>query len=262
MAVSLAERWPADASALAKVHVFRKEYDLAFAACEKGVEAGSPRESLRCAMSSAFARRDDAGFVRKVLELGLKAQSKDPKDYNIPILLASIYHFQDRYNEEMNSYRKALELYPTNVQFLNNMAWMLSEGLNQPEEGMKYIQEAIRREGEFPQHLDTRGVIEERLGNLDRAIADLERSVQAEPAPSTYFHLARAYMKANKPAESRRCRDLAYRAKFDPATLDPTDRTDLESIMGTTRPATTSASKRPARPIPVTASSAGHDPAG
>ena len=233
LAKEIATRWPADAWNLARVHVFRKEYDQAFTACEVALGAGSPREALRHATAAAANHQGDRGFVRKVAELGAKARSKDPKDYNIPVFLATINHIQGRYKEEMSCYRDALELYPSNVQFLNNMAWTLCEGLHSPEEAMKYIEEAIRREGEFPQHLDTRGVIEERLGLLDRAIADLEKSVKGDPSAATYFHLARAYWRANDMAASRRCRDLAIKAKFNPAELDPTDRGDLEKVMGT-----------------------------
>jgi tetratricopeptide (TPR) repeat protein len=233
VAKEVADRWPAGSWALASVHLLRKEYDQALAAAEKGVEAGSPRESLRYAVGAALKRQDDSAFLHKVTELAIRARKKDPSDYNIRVFLASLYHLQNRYEEELACYREALELYPSNVKFLNNMAWTLSEGLHKPAEALKFIQEAIQREGEHPQHLDTRGVIEERLGQYDLAIADLEKSAKADPLAATYFHLARLYWKAKNPAESRRYRELAIKAKFDPTTLDPTDRTDLEMVMGT-----------------------------
>jgi tetratricopeptide (TPR) repeat protein len=250
VAKDIADRWPADSWALARVYFVRKEPDLALAACEKALAAGSAGESVRFATAAAIVRRDDPVFLNKVLDLGARAQAKAPKDYTIPVLLATIYHIQERYEDELSCYRRALELYPTNVQFLNNMAWTLSEGLDRPAEALPYAEDAIRREGELAQHLDTRGVIEERLGRFDRAIVDLEKAValmvgdlqktpdgdpnkdsRRETVAATYFHLARAYWKAKKPAESQRCRSLALGAKFDPAKLDPTDRADLKSVM-------------------------------
>ncbi len=187
LAKEIAARWPAETWGIARVHILRKEYDQAFAASEKALEAGSPREALRYATAAALKHQEDKEFLRKVGELGAKARARDPKDFNIPVLLATINHLQGRYEDELACYREALELYPSNVQFLNNMAWTLCEGLHRPDEAMKYIEEAIRREGEFPQHLDTRGVIEERLGQLDRAIADLEKSAQGRTARRDLF---------------------------------------------------------------------------
>jgi len=231
MAKTLSSRWPADAWTLASVHVARKEYNEALVASEQAIEAGSAREGFRYALGAAMFRRNDPEFIRKTRELGEKARAKTPRDFNIPILLATVYHFEDRFEDELACYRAALELYPNNVQFLNNMAWTLSEGLNRPQEAIKYIQEAIRREGEHPQHLDTRGVIEERLGQYDQAIADLEKSIEGNPSGETYYHLARVYLKAGKKAESRTSRDLAIKAKFDPSTIDQTDRRDLKPVM-------------------------------
>ena len=67
---------------------------------------------------------------------------------------------------------------------------------------------------------------------MPEAVAELEQAVKLEPLATTYFHLARTYLLANNLEESRRCRDLAIKAKFDPQSLDPTDRADLDKVMG------------------------------
>ena len=232
VAQDVARRWPTDAWLLARVHLLRKEFDKTLEACEVALAAGSAREAFRYASAAATSRPADPNLLRKVSDLGTRARLKDPKDFNIPVFMATIRHLEGRYDQELACYRDALDLFPSNAGFLNNMAWTLCEGLHQPEEAMKYVEEAIRREGEYPQHLDTRGVIEERLGQLEKAIADLERSAKADPLAATYFHLARVYWRANDQAASRRNRDLALKANFDPAKLDPTDRGDLEAVMG------------------------------
>jgi tetratricopeptide (TPR) repeat protein len=232
----LAARWPRDAWMLARVQVARKEYDDALASCRIALDAGSAREALRHATSSAIARRDDPAFVKQVEALGETARTRSPGDPGIQVFLATVRHIQGRYEDELACYRRALELNPNTFEFLNNMAWTLCEGLNQPQEALKRIDEAISRAGEAAQFLDTRGVILGRLGKLDQAIVDLEKSVKAMPVATTYFHLARAYLKAKKPEESRRCRDLARKGKFDPKELDPTDRADLAEVMGKDSP--------------------------
>ena len=231
VAKAVALRWPADAWGLAWIQVSMKDYEGGLASCEIALEAGSPREAMRIATNAAAVHRDDPAFVEKIAKLGETACTKQPGDPNIRVYLGTVRHFQRRYEEELACYRKALELSPTNVQFLNNMAWTLSEGLNRPDEAMTTIQEAISREGDLPQYLDTRGVIEERLGHPQRAVVDLEKSAKADPSANTYFHLARAYLKAKNPEASRRYRDLALKAKFDAESLDPTDRADLGAVM-------------------------------
>ena len=94
-----------------------------------------------------------------------------------------------------------LSLNPENYLFRNNMAWTLSEDLNRPEEGLKQANEAYLRIGWRPDLLDTRGVIEIRLGRLDDAIKDLEEAATALPAGSVYFHLARTFQKKGRMAE-------------------------------------------------------------
>ncbi len=231
VAKQAAARSPRLAWLLARVQSSLQDYDGALNSCRVALEAGSSREVVRYATGAAIARRSDPKFLKEVEHIGVEARAKAPKDLNILIFLATVYHLQDRYEEEVALYREVLGLNPPNVQFLNNMAWTLCEGLHQFDEAMARIEEAIRREGVNAEYLDTRGVIRDRLGMKDQAIADLELSVKIIPSPTTYFHLARAYLKAGRPDQSRRCRDLAIQAKFDASTLDPTDRADMEAVM-------------------------------
>ena len=159
------------------------------------------------------------------------ARSKAPKAFDVLILQAMIRHLQDRYEEEIALYREVQALNPPSVTYLNNMAWSLSEALNKPQEALTCIDLAIKRLSRAPQFLDTRGVILARLGRFEEAIADLELSVKVDPSPVTYFHLARAYFKAGKAEDFRRCRELARQKKFNRSTLDPTDRADLDEVM-------------------------------
>ena len=114
-----------------------------------------------------------------------------------------------------------LDRKPSNFLFLNNMAWTLSEDLNQPEEGLKRVDEALERVGRQPHLLDTRGVILTRLGQLDEAVKDLEAAAAALPAGPVDFHLARAYQK--KGQARRRPRPATAPAR--PASAPSSSRT-------------------------------------
>jgi tetratricopeptide (TPR) repeat protein len=232
LARRMAARWPRQAGNLARVQLVRKEYDDVLVSCQNALDNGSAREAVQYATAAALARRDDKAFLKKVEEISSQGRNKSPNDHTILIFLATLRHVQARFEEELSFYRMALDKNPTNRQFLNNMAWTLCEGLNNPEEAFKQIEDLIKREGPAAQFLDTRGVIQIRRKNYGKAIEDLEKSAQLAPDPLTYFHLARAYFRAGKLADSRRCRDKALEKGFDSVGLDPTDRTDLDEVMG------------------------------
>jgi tetratricopeptide (TPR) repeat protein len=144
---------------------------------------------------------------------------------------AFLRHLQHRPEHELQLYDTMLSLHPKNYMFLNNMAWTLSEDLHRPEEGLKQANEALARLGWQPHLLDTRGVIETRLGRLDDAIKDLEEAASALPTASVYFHLARAFQKKGRMAEFRASRDRARQAGICPEQLEESEKADWNLIM-------------------------------
>ena len=231
VARKIASRWPKEAFLVGRVQLARKDFSGALDSAGQAIEAGSVREAMRIVTGVAIARRTDAALMKTVDVLCTQSLAKAPNLADVLVFAGTIRHLQGRYDEEMPLYRKALENNPSNVNFLNNMAWTLSEGLNQTEEALVRVNEMMRREGPTAASLDTRGVIYTRRGKYELAIVDLEKSVEADPQATTYFHLARAYSRVGKLDQQRRCRNLAIAQKFDPTLLDPTDRTDLDQIM-------------------------------
>jgi hypothetical protein len=56
--------------------------------------------------------------------------------------------------------------------------------------------------------------------------------VQAEPTAIHYYHLAQAYRKMGREAESRKALEDAKRAGLTPAALDPTERAEYADMLG------------------------------
>ena len=231
LAERIAAKWPKDSYVLARAQFLTTKAGDAIRSCRRALEAGEVRESLRIATQIAIEKRNDSAVLEAVDELGTAALAKAPKDPEVANFVATIRHLQGRYEEEIAMYRVVLENNPSSYLFLNNMAWTLSEGVQRYDEALQRIDDAIRREGQAPQFLDTRGVILERLGKPDRAIADFEQSVKGYPMATTFFHLARAYRQTKKMDDYRRARDMAKKLKLDPETLDPTDKADLTEVM-------------------------------
>ena len=58
---------------------------------------------------------------------------------------AYLRHYQQRFEDEVRLYHEALANNPTDFSFLNNMAWSLCEGLNDPKTALERINEAFRQ---------------------------------------------------------------------------------------------------------------------
>jgi cellulose synthase operon protein C len=209
--------------------------------------AAGPHANAAAARADAFAAcqvavnivtsgDQDPDSLRKVeAVLDAARPHVPPEATELLIMRAMIRRFEGRYDDEVRLYREVLALQPGNLMVLNNLAWALSEGMNQPSEALEHVDEMIRRIGRTsPDSLDTRGVILTRLGRLDEAIKDLEDAVRARTAsPSRVFyaHLARAYHKAGQDELFRKYRDLALRDGFSPKEFDPSERTEIEALL-------------------------------
>jgi tetratricopeptide (TPR) repeat protein len=183
------------------------------------------------AMAAAARNESDAPLLARAEQVVDAVARRDPKNYALDIYSAYLRHLQGRYEEEVKFYREALALRPGDPEATNNLAWILSEGLNRPGEALPLIDSLIARVGRKPDVLDTRGVILARLNRLDEAIADLEEAVRAAPSAVGHFHLALACRKAGRDAEFRRSRELARRAGLSPPQADRTDRPEVASMM-------------------------------
>ncbi len=227
----VAARRPRDAWMLARHLASRGRMADALAACRVAIEAGNPRESLGILLTLAASRRLDPAQLALAGNLADEALAGAPKDLGLIGLVAPIRHFQGRFEEEIALYRLGLELDPGNATRLNDLAWVLSENLNRPDEGLGRIDDAIRRAGPSPQFSDTRGVILGRLGRSEEAIQELDRAVKGRPSAVYYYHLARAAFKGGRPDLHALNRDLARKAGLDPSKLDDGERADYAAVM-------------------------------
>ena len=82
---------------------------------------------------------------------------------------------------------------------LNNLAWMIAikqEGKG--AEALQMLDRAIDVAGPPRPLLDTRAVIHMKMGRSDLAISDLEAAIADNPIAPMYFHLAQAFLMANR----------------------------------------------------------------
>ena len=125
------------------------------------------------------------------------------------------------YDEALASTRKAVEIDPSQFTAWNNMAWILAVQKRDLGQARLYAQNALRLSPDHPMLLDTAAWVEYQLGDADRAIELLERSVKTFEAANVpvsavvRYHLGMAYKlrldKAAADADRKRARDEAVK---------------------------------------------------
>ena len=81
---------------------------------------------------------------------------------------------------------------------LNNLAYMVVECENDPEKALGYSTRAIRNNRNIASYLDTHGYILFKLGDLNEAFRNLNRSVILQPSPSNLLNLAEVLVAQGK----------------------------------------------------------------
>ena len=203
-------------------------------------KAGAAGDAVRSSLALATASPTPAAWLDQTDRLLTSAIQADPNSSELLQSQAYLRHLQGNFPEEIRLYQAIMNKNPSNYLFMNNMAWTLSEEMGKPQEGLDRINEALTRVGLQAHLLDTRGVIQLRLGKLDEAIKDLETASASLPTPPVFFHMARAYQKAGKTAEFEKYRDLARKAALKPEHLQSSERDEALKLIGFDKPATMS----------------------
>lgn len=238
----IAQQWPADlwleAAALTRREGKAEEgmglFLEAVSKADEGDLSSLLRNALGVATSSGQADPKLLTEAEKVVQTALERQPDSPM---LLIRAGYLRHFQERYADEVDLYRRALEQAPENPDFLNNLAWALCEGLGRPKEALPYINQAFQVAAKGrppvvpPQFFDTRGVIRTRLGDFKGAIDDLEVAARARPSGTVLAHLARAYHKAGRKDKFQDAAQKARDAKLTPEALEPNEREDLVPLI-------------------------------
>jgi len=108
-------------------------------------------------------------------------------------------------------YRKALALDSGNALALNNLAYLLANN-QQPDEGLKYAQQAKQLAPDSAAVDDTLGWIYYQKGMYSLAVTQLRSAVSKGPTARRQYHLAMACLKAGDESQGRQALEAALRA--------------------------------------------------
>ena len=138
------------------------------------------------------------------------ALDRHPQSIQALMLLSMMMQDAGRNEESVRLNRKILEMDPNNVIAMNNLAWVLCEEENRPDqykEALALAGQGLKIVADYVDLLDTRGYAHYRLGDFDKAVADFKRCITLYPASSPsattpQFHLAVTYAAMKRKTEA------------------------------------------------------------
>jgi predicted Zn-dependent protease len=118
----------------------------------------------------------------------------NPRDVRALLLLGHVEMRANNRVEAIARYRSVLELDEANILALNNMAYLLA--MDNPDEALKYAQQAVELGSGDPAAEDTLGFVYYRKALYTMAIVHLKTAVSKGPTPARKYHLGVSYLKA------------------------------------------------------------------
>ena len=188
------------------------------------VANGNPEEARKAFEAAKTAGSGSVTADLALAELDMKAGKLDRARANLSAILAANHQnlparlllagLEDQAGNPaaaIEHYRKALEQNPRDVTTLNNLAYLLSEYTNRPDEALSYAQQAKQLAPELAAISDTLGWIYYRKGIYANAVQQLEAAVAKEATARRRYHLAMAYWKAGDHTRGRQTFEAAFK---------------------------------------------------
>jgi predicted Zn-dependent protease len=182
-----------------------------------------PEQVAAVALSLYDAPSAGESERRQVEALVAEAVRKRPDATLLASKMGAIWVRQGRFDEAETLFRRLLADHPDGTDALNNLAWLFAlRESGKAGEAVKLIDRAVAIAGETPSLADTRAVARIRLGQVDRAVAELLAIRKQSPqVPSFALHLAWAYHAKGQDHQARTELREAEKLGLKPRTLDP-----------------------------------------
>lgn len=130
----------------------------------------------------------------------LEKFAQDSKDPQIQLfayrLLSGRAYALKKFDASVTLFQKGLAVDPNDVEFNNNLAYVLAKDLGRPQDGLPYAEKAAAKAGDQPLILDTLGTVQLELKQYDKAAATLsgalDRATRDDQKVPVSLHLAKA----------------------------------------------------------------------
>jgi tetratricopeptide (TPR) repeat protein len=148
---------------------------------------------------------------KATLQALVKQQSKN---VTANLWLGNIAILKGDYPTAIQEYQQVLAIEPSNVSALNNLAYLLAEHSQKPDEALQYAQKARALAPTSGSVANTLGRVYYLKGLYTQAIPLLKSAVDIDGGAQNNFHLGFAYLKAGEAAKGRQT--LTAALKMDP----------------------------------------------
>jgi len=197
-------RWDDARAALA---VWQDKHPQDTALMPSAAKAFMETAATIAAQEGAGTKARSAAAQQAALAVLEETHARRPNDLAVKESLASVYQSTGNIDKAEQMYRKILADNGDQGVMINNLAWLLCEDRQKPQEALTLADRGRKLYPSMPELIDTRGVIYERLGRLDDARGEFEECVRTAPvsAPVSFsarLHLARVLSALNRKSEA------------------------------------------------------------
>jgi len=122
---------------------------------------------------------------------------------SLRVMLADIDSRRGAKDEAIRDYTKALQLEPSNIAAMNNLASFLACHTDKIDEAYFWAQKAAALAPDSPETSDTLGWVLYRQKKYEEALPYLKRSVRLHDRPAAHYHYAAVLARLGRPADGR-----------------------------------------------------------
>jgi len=186
----------------------QRQWSDARAAFLKAKAADPRSEDAEVSLATADAYDGKIADAQKRLQALIAADGGNVK---ARMILANLDQVKGDNDAAIEQYRKALESDPDNARALNNLAYLLTQYRNQPDEALRYAQSAVELAPNSPLYSGTLGWIFYRKALYSEAVQYLKPAGSTNGDVVWKYRLAMAYAKAGKQAQGKAILDEALK---------------------------------------------------
>ncbi|MEE9601933.1 MAG: tetratricopeptide repeat protein, partial [Thermoguttaceae bacterium] len=152
-------------------------------------------QALRIVLKSPESTPD---LIRRGEKVAQDSLEHHERAFPLLIIMADVRTIHAQYAEAEGYYREILKESSGNTIVLNNLAVLLAIQGKKLDEALKLVNRAIELTGPNSSMLDSRATVYLALKKPEKALAELDRAIKEEDAPTRRLHQAQAYFQLGR----------------------------------------------------------------
>jgi tetratricopeptide (TPR) repeat protein len=187
--------------------------------------AGSTWERIAAVTVAVMKNVQSSAKQLARLQILVLAASSEKKgeSLTLKLVLADLMSWRGEYEGAIRLYNEVLEKDKNNIAALNNVAMLLAMSANDPENGLRRVQQAMDLGGPRDVLLDTRGMVQLATAPA-KALSDFEESAKENETAERFFHVALASAQLKQTEGAKRAFKRAQQLGLTEKSLHPLER--------------------------------------